>query len=120
MDEIFKCHVTPDLPNEAVKSVTNWKSESKFNNAFFRVIEQTSEAICKNCGDAGFVMVSFTRAGPFQDVPNHRVGETLTWFEGNQECGKGWYIITNTISYKCHHCESSVREFHERPRLDLI
>ena len=106
-EQVLKIHVTPDLPREAKTQIKSWKSEGKYNGTFYRVLEQFPNAKCKNCSDAGFIMVSFTRAGPFNSVPNHKPGEVLTWFDGNAEAGKGWYIVTKTISYPCHRCEAS-------------
>ena len=100
-------HITPDLPYEAKKRIRDWRAEGKFNNAFYRVIQQKPLTQCRNCADAGFIMVSFTRAGPFENVPNHRKNETITWFDGNEKAGKGWYIISQTRSYDCQHCERS-------------
>jgi len=100
-------HITPDLSGRAKGDIKRWRAEGEYNKAFHKVLEQYPGARCKNCGGAGFIMVSFTRAGPFDAVPNHRPGETLTWFEGNNQAGKGWYITNKTISYPCHHCDSA-------------
>lgn len=109
-------HITPDLPQVALNDIKDWRSKSKFNNVYHRVVEQSPIARCRNCGDTGFILISFTRAGPFEDVPNHKVGESITWFDGDEQCGKGWYIITNTISYDCHHCERSRAKADETPK----
>lgn len=98
-------HITPDLPRGALMEIKEWRSGSKYNNSFYRVLEQTPVAVCKNCGDSGFIMVSFTRAGPFDTLPNHKAGETITWFNGNEQSGRGWYIVVRTISYDCQHCD---------------
>ena len=103
-------HITPDLPIAAKEAIRKWRAEGEFNNTFYRVLQQKPMANCQNCGDAGFVMVSFTRAGPFENVPNHRIGETITWFDGNEEAGKGWYIISRTRSFDCQHCKKTTQK----------
>lgn len=105
MSDTLKVKVTPDISSQARLEVRTWKAENKCNNAFYKVIEQLDDASCRNCGDYGQVLISFTRAGPFSNVPNHKKGESITWFEGDGECGKGWYIVVITKSYVCHHCD---------------
>ena len=96
--------ITPFLSKDAQYQITEWKNKKTTNNAFHRLVEHVGNVECQNCGDAGFLLISFSRAGPFQNVPNHPKGETLTYFEGNQFCGKGWYIIKRTVSYPCSNC----------------
>ena len=109
-DSVLAIHITPDLPREAKIQIKSWRSEGKYNKTFHRILEQYPNAHCKNCGDVGFIMVSFSRAGPFDSVPNNKSGEVLTWFDGNDEAGKGWYIINKTLSYPCQHCEASSKK----------
>ncbi len=103
-------HITPDLPGEAKQRIKEWRGEGDFHNTFYRILQQPALVTCKNCGDAGFVMISFTRAGPFDSVPNHRFGETITYYGGSEEVGPGWYIISRTISFDCHHCIKSTQK----------
>lgn len=102
----MKTHVTPFLPAIAREDIEDWKRRKTTNNSFHKLVEQVGDIECQNCGDAGFLLVSFSRAGPFRSVPNHRVGETLTYFDGNQFCGKGWYIIVKTRSFDCSNCRA--------------
>lgn len=107
MEEIHKQHVTPDLPARAKIEIKEWRSKGPYHRTFHRVLEQFSNARCKNCSDAGFILVSFTRAGPFSSVPSHGRKETITWYDGDEHCGAGWYVIVRTESYTCHHCENA-------------
>jgi len=106
MNDILRIKVVPDLPLQAKMEVRAWRKENKHNDAFHKVIEQLDVARCRNCGDYGQVLVSFTKAGPFRDVPNHKRGEVITWFDGDGESGKGWYVVVMTKSYECHHCDN--------------
>lgn len=119
IDEAYKQHVTPDLPKDAMEKIKLWEKESRYNKVFHRVLEQLSNAECKNCGDAGFIMVSFTRAGPFESVPNIKKNESLTWFDGNELCGKGWYVVEKTMSYPCHHCDGMQRK-EDKPKIPPV
>ena len=96
--------VTPYLPKVAKEDIKDWRSKGTYNNAFHRLIDQVGNVTCQNCGNSGFLLVSFSRAGPFESIPNHKSGETLTYFEGNQFAGKGWYIIVKTRSFDCPEC----------------
>lgn len=97
-------HVTPFLSKDSRIEIQDWKNRKEVHNAFHRLIDQVGNVECKNCGDFQFLLVSFARAGPFRSVPNHRVGETLTWFDGDQFRGKGWYIVVKTRSFDCDNC----------------
>jgi hypothetical protein len=105
---VRKIKVTPDLPIEARKEMSDWERSSVNHKAFVRILEQFPNAECKNCGDSGLIYVSFTRAGPFRETPGHHIGEKLTWFGGDGIVGKGWYIVSKTSSYQCHHCNTNV------------
>ena len=96
--------ITPILSKDARTAISEWNEERTYNNSFHRVIHQVGNITCQNCGDAQFVLVSFARAGPFEAPPNHAKDESLTYFDGNQFCGKGWYIIKRTVSYPCSNC----------------
>lgn len=113
-DVIRPVHIIPDLSFVAKQQIKSWRSEGKYNQAFYRALEQLPNVKCKNCGDTGFVMVSFTRAGPFNSIPGHKPGEVLAWFDGNENAGKGWYIVTKTISYPCQHCEANNKKEDEQ------
>lgn len=104
-------YITPLLPPKAYEDMHSWRSRGQYHMAFVRPLMQIEplpdgqEVVhCKNCVDADFVMVSFVRAGPFARVTNHKRGETLVWFDGNDRAGKGWYIIAHTVSYDCPMC----------------
>ena len=97
-------YITPTLPAKAGFDIAAWSSKSRYHRTFIRPLMQIDGVFCKNCVDADFVMVSFVRAGPFGSVPNHGKGETLTWFDGDEKAGKGWYIIKYTVSYDCPMC----------------
>ena len=58
---------------------------------------------CRNCAGIGFIYVRMMRAGPFKDVPTTK--DIITWFDGNEYFGKGWYIQGNTMSLICPHCK---------------
>ncbi len=95
--------IKPYLPEGAKQDIRDWTAKNKNHKAFYRVIPQMN-ASCQNCGDALFLMVSFARSGPYSQVPGHRRGESLTWFDGSQSAGAGWYIVARTMQYDCPHC----------------
>lgn len=98
-------YVTPSYPVDAYEEAAAWEKRGGYNTAFFRILPKAPEPGCRNCQDAGFVMIAFCRAGPFrQGPPGHKKGETLMWFEGDHKRGQGWYISTKTISYECPAC----------------
>jgi hypothetical protein len=97
-------HITPFLSKDSRIEIQEWNARKNEHNAFHRLIDQVGNVECQNCGDFMFLLVSFVRAGPFRSVPNHRVGETLTWFDGDQSHGKGWYIVVKTRSFDCDNC----------------
>ena len=97
-------YITPTLPQKAYTDIANWKMKGKYYIAFICALMQADGVHCKNCVDADFVMVSFCRAGPFARVPNHKIGETMMWFDGSELAGKGWFIIKQTVSYDCPLC----------------
>jgi hypothetical protein len=110
-DEIIgvrKIRVTPDLPIEARREMSDWERSSVNHKAFVRVVEQFPNAECKNCGGSGSIYILFARGGPFREAPGHRVGESLTWYPGDGMIGKGWYIIKETKCYQCHRCKTEV------------
>jgi hypothetical protein len=98
--------VTPFLSKDDRAEISEWNARNTYNNSFYRVIRQVGNISCQNCGDAGFIVISFTKAGPFESVPGHAKDESLTYFEGNQFCGKGWYIVKRTVSYPCSNCRA--------------
>ena len=104
LEAIHPRYITPTLPTKANFDIATWRGRGKYHNAFIRPLVQIDGALCKNCVDDGHVRVSYCRAGPFASVPNHKAGETLTWFDGDERSGKGWYIIQNTVSYDCPLC----------------
>ena len=103
-EEVRIRYITPTLPTKARFDISAWRTRGKYHNAFIRPLVQIDGVLCKNCVDDGYVRVSYCRAGPFASVPNHKAGETLTWFEGDEKNGKGWYIIAHTASYDCPLC----------------
>ncbi len=93
-------YITPYLPQEAEEDIRNWRAKDK--PAMQRVLPESSHAQCRNCQDSQFVLVSFCKAGPFNQVPGISRGETLTY--NDQGPGIGWYIVKQTLSYECPHC----------------
>ena len=93
--------VTPYLPVDAKQEMRGWERGKK--PTFARVMEQYPNAKCKNCGDRGFIMVSYCGKGPtFAPITTAKAS---LYFEGNAQFGKGWYQIERTISYICPHCK---------------
>lgn len=103
-----RIYITPYLPQAALNDATEWSRKKKV--VFQKVLPEVHGAKCRNCQDAEFVLVSFCRAGPFREVPNHRVGEVLTWFDEGPGVGSGWFIVENTITYTCPHCSGKPLE----------
>ena len=93
--------VAPYLPKEAI--ATAQAHEKTGHAAFVKAYDKAhSPLACPNCQGMGFVHLVLTKSGP-NSSPSP--GGVLTWFDGNERYGKGWYIIERTLQYDCPECK---------------
>ena len=91
--------VAPYMPGEA--RVAAQAHERTGHPAFVKAYEKsTSPLACPNCQDVGAVMLTLAKAGPFKSPP----GGVITWFDGNEQYGQGWYVIDRTMQFDCPEC----------------
>ena len=97
--------VTPYLPAEATAAVK--AHERGGHPAFVKAYEQArNQLVCPNCQGVGFVMITLTEAGPYSSPSSSGV---ITWFDGNEQWGKGWYRVGKTLTYDCPKCKGLER-----------
>ena len=97
-------YIAPYLTPQATADAKNWRARGKA--VFQMVVETREDAECRNCSDVRYIYLSFCKAGPFQTAPSTKA--VVTWFDGNNIYGKGFYIVENTVAYPCPHCEQEV------------
>ena len=96
-------YVTPYLPPQGVQAAKSHKIATKrpvFIKAFLH--DPTMSNYCKNCGGGRRVVMNLIEKGPYRDVPTTQ--NAITWFDGDGENGKGWYVIERTLSFDCPEC----------------
>jgi len=96
-------HIIPYLTSTIKDDIAAWSGPK-----FLWVIDQSENARCKNCGDVGYVYVTFCEAGPFRSPPGTR--KPIKWYDGGPDAGKGWYIVGETRAYLCPHCKIAAQE----------
>jgi predicted RNA-binding Zn-ribbon protein involved in translation (DUF1610 family) len=99
-------YITPYPPNDAIVAARNWMREHN-QPVFILAMNQNLDPTlhiptCPNCDDVGFIFLRLAKAGPLK-VPGS-LAEVSTWFDGNGQFGKGWYIIEKTLSFDCPEC----------------
>ena len=105
MYETTETYITPRLPNRAHTAGQLHENEGSYNVCLVRAVPTIKRPHCRNCQDVGYVFLSFCTAGPFQHIPAHGKGEKVTYFNGGQGVGKGWFIVRETIQYQCPNCQ---------------
>jgi len=97
--------VTPYLPADAQREARSWMASGK--PAFIKAPERNwVEDGCPNCGGVGCVYVVFAARGPLHSPPASEVG---TYFDGDGQYGKGWYVVDRTMGYTCPECKGIPR-----------
>jgi len=92
--------VTPYLPKDAQALAT--AHERGGHAAFVKAYDQAfNQLVCGNCQGVGFVMLVLTSRGPYSSPSPSGV---LTWFDGDETHGRGWYTIEKTLCYDCPEC----------------
>jgi hypothetical protein len=98
---VYPPMVTPYIPKEA--TVTAKAHERTGHAAFIRAYDKShNPLVCPNCQGIGFVLLVLTSSGPFSSPSPMGV---LTWFDGDELHGKGWYVIDRTMQYDCPECK---------------
>jgi len=97
-------YVIPYLPSRVKTEANDWRKKGRA--VFQRIISTREDVLCRNCGDVRYIYLSFCKAGPFQSAPSTKA--VVTWFDGDNINGKGFYIVENTVAYSCPHCEQGI------------
>jgi hypothetical protein len=58
---------------------------------------------CPNCDGMEMVYIRLAEAGPYKTPGSGK--NISTWYDGDGQYGKGWYIIDRTIGFECPHCK---------------
>ena len=104
--------VTPYLPKLGV--ITAREHERSGKATFIKAYEFSADQ-CPNCQGMGIVWLIRTDSGPYTKfVPsgawdNHGNLKIVTWFDGNERFGKGWYLIMDTLAYPCPKCGGNLQ-----------
>lgn len=95
--------ITPTYPKEAILTAKAWAASHNMP-AFAMVIEMQPNVLyhCKNCTDLGILYLKLPSKGPFASPI---LGKVVTWFDGNEAFGKGWYTVEQVLPYACPMCE---------------
>lgn len=92
--------VTPYLPGEGKAAVQ--VHERNGHPAFVKAYERSANPLaCPNCQGVGMIVLNLAASGPFKSPP----GGVITWFDGNEKYGKGWYVIDKTLAFECPECK---------------
>ena len=94
-------YVTPYLPADAIQMARAHMAQMKMP-AFTWAMSQDPTS-CPNCGGNGLVYLRLAEKGPFKYPPTTR--KAITWFDGDGQFGKGWYIIKDTQTFTCQKCK---------------
>ena len=97
-------YISPYLTAQAKADARSWRAQGKA--VFQRICNVRDGAECRNCSDVRYVYLSFCKAGPFPSAPSTKA--VVTFFNGDNINGKGYYIVKNTVAYPCPHCEQEV------------
>ena len=97
--------VTPYLPPVAIAEAKAWEKQG--HAAFVKAYDQAiNKLVCPNCQGVGFLMLLLTSAGPHSSPSPSGV---MTWFDGSDTHGRGWYTVERTITYECPECKGVTR-----------
>lgn len=92
--------ITQTLPPAAVAAAKNWE-KSRGMPAFLQAYQPYPNS-CKFCQGVGFIYLKLCSKGPYQSTISTK--DPVTWFDGNERYGKGWYIIAETMAFECTSC----------------
>ena len=103
--KIEPLYVTPYLSEQAKQTAKEHRRQGK--PVFVKAMQHYpgTAGYCKNCGGGGVIYLTMISAGPFKDVPAGK--KSITWFDGDELNGKGWYIIDRTMTFPCQECASN-------------
>ena len=95
-------YITPYLSGQASGAAQDHRSKGK--PVFVKALLHNpgTAGYCKNCGGGEVIYLTMASAGPFQSVPATK--KSITWFDGDEMNGKGWYIIERTVTFPCPEC----------------
>lgn len=107
--------VTPYLDKEAKVDCQSW--ERGGGKAFIRVMDQPEYCRCRNCGDRGYVIITFCSKGPYKTPATST--KPSTYYPGGPRHGQGWYLIERTVQYTCANCKGDPESL-PAPELPLV
>jgi hypothetical protein len=62
---------------------------------------------CPNCGGNGEIYMRLAERGPYSFVPGSK--NAVTWYDGDGQFPKGWYVIQETMAFPCPKCQVTVK-----------
>jgi hypothetical protein len=95
-------YVTPYLPDAALKTARDWERTHQMP-AFIWAFNHDEPGTCPNCNGIGGVYLRLAKAGPFPSPAYAKA--VVTWFDGDGQFAKGWYVVGDTFAFPCPACE---------------
>ena len=103
---VVPVYVTPAYPPEATSAARQWE-QSRGKPAILLAFARSTPLACENCNGVGAVYIRLCSHGPY-NTPGG-LGKVSTWFEGDGQFRKGWYIVEKTLGFVCPKCKGGVR-----------
>lgn len=95
-------YVTPFLKPEDQAMLDTWMSGYKM--PAFVLATDNYRAKCQNCCDFTVIYARLCSKGPFSVPPGGM--RAITWYQGDERFGKGWYIIEKSTYFNCPVCNA--------------
>lgn len=96
--------ITPYLPSDAM-AIARMHQKQYNQPVFTWSVSQGLPDECPNCGGNGEVYMRLAEKGPFSYVPGSK--KPVTWFAGDGQFPKGWYIVKETMGFVCPKCKGN-------------
>ena len=105
-------HITPYLPKDAMVIAKQWAKDHNMP-VFVLAYDHSDDPklhipSCKNCSGAEVIFLRLIKAGPYKN--NGSLKDISTWYDGDGQYGKGWYIVDRTLAFECPACKGKPYE----------
>lgn len=94
--------ITPYFPKEAYTQAKAYQAAHSMP-VFTWAMEPEEKTDCDNCGGGGIVYLRLAERGPFSTPATTR--QPSTYFDGDGQFGKGWYVVKETMGFTCPKCK---------------
>ena len=93
-------YVTPYLAKDALAIARKWEAERRM--PVLILAYDNIPGTCPNCSGIGLLYMKLTEKGPIGTPGDAK--SVYTWFDGNEQFGKGWYKVSDTMVFTCPKC----------------